>query len=920
MPPSDQILRIHHRRRRCTLLVWALVAALLAGLASGASLLGWWSQAHLAGLACAALAVVCLAVWFVRARRLTREALARRLDAEWQLSARLESSEEVATDSSAFARALRDDASLHLATRRLPAAPWWHGGLALLMLALVAGVVEISILGWRLLAAPTVEQPAELPEDITATIDWITPHSEIKATAIEEIPLAATTTTATGFRSVTLEISINGAPALSRPLDLDALAKPGTHPIELPFYLDEIESNPFDIVAYHLRAERATRAPAPVVTSPLQFIQIRPAREDVDILRPPPGDGPPPPPVFKLAQLVGALKAAQLALLKQNFLLAHAPLAKTDPIWTEENTRVAADQTTFADKVVEARDFAINEALPTLVVDNLGQIEPIARDAAELIAQTDNEPATPLQGRSLGLVTELEKLIQKIIIDADAKSAGPPEPKNPDPFKDDQKFRLPPRKSTAAGELEQLAEKQAEQAKEEPKPADADKSPGQKSEAEKQADLAAQLAKLAASQKLSPAAQKGAEQAAKDAAKAAEHLKHGDPAAARSPATAAAEELKNAVTAQEEAGRQAALAQLDAARRALNEAARIPDPAERAAALAEIARQLREDARAQQETGSAEAAKKLTEAAAKAQKAAEAAARGEDQKPGAEPGDKPGTNRPGDQTPVQKPGDQASSATPGDQPGGPGEKPGDQPGTQPGPSSGLTPDPSGDLKLPDPAGNETGQAPGTQPGSGEALAPSPAGDVPVPGPGETPGQGTGSGTGNHPGQTLKATPLEDAAEAAAQAEIALAGYRASIERALRQLGPGVTPGNIPGTGPGEGEGSGPSAKTVPTLTPREAGNIELAAQLAESLLPGGQVGTLRREIQKKLSDFSPSANVVMPADLISAVDRLRLLLESALGSTRRDETVRRYNPDDIPPAYRDAVERYFEQLSREPAR
>ncbi|MFH1499979.1 MAG: hypothetical protein ABII82_19380 [Verrucomicrobiota bacterium] len=906
MPPSDQILRLHHRRRRCTLLVWALVAALLAGLASGASLLGWWSQAHLAGLACAALAVVCLAVWFVRARRLTREALARRLDTEWQLSARLESSAEVAADSSAFARALRDDASRHLATRRLPAAPWWHGGLALLMLALIAGVVEISILGWRLLAAPAVEQPAELPEDITATIDWISPHSEIKATAIEEIPLAATATTATGFRSVTLEISINGAPALSRPLDLDALAQPGTHAIELPFYLDEIEANPFDIVAYHLRADRTTRAPTPVVTSPLQFIQIRPAREDVELWRPPPGDGPPPPPIFQLAQLVGALKAAQLALLKQNFLLAHAPLAKTDPVWIEENTRVATDQTTFADKVIEAREFAITEAFPPLVVDNLGQIEPIARDAAALIAKTDNEPATPLQGRSLGLITELEKLIQKIIIDSEGKSAGPPEPKNPDPFKDDQKFRLPPRKSTAAGELEQLAKKQAEQTKEEAKPADAGKSPDQKSEAEKQADLAAQLAKLAASQKLSPAAQKGAEQAAKDAAKAAEHLKHGDPAAARSPATAAAEELKNAVAAQEEAGRQAALAQLDAARRALNEAARIPDPAERAAALAEIARQLREDARAQQETGSAEAAKKLT-AAAEAQKAAEAAARGEDQKPGTKPGDQPGTGQPGDQTPVQKPGDQATSADPGDQPGGPGEKPGDQAGTKPGSAPGLAPDPSGDLKLPDPAGSESGQAPGTQPGSS-------------PGTGDTPGEGTGSGPGNHPGQTLTATPLENAAEAAAQAEIALAGYRVSLERALRQLAPGTTPGSGPGSGPGEGEGTGPSAKTVPTLTPREAGNIELAAQLAESLLPGAQAGTLRREIQKKLSEFSPSSNVVMPADLISAVDQLRLLLESALGSTRRDETVRRYNPDDIPPGYRDAVERYFEQLSREPAR
>jgi hypothetical protein len=771
-------------------LVWALACALLAALSAGASHFGWWTHAPAAGVAFVLGALVCLVVWFVRARRLTQEAIARRLDVEWKLSSRLESSHEVENVPGAFASALRADAARHVVARKTPFAPWWHGGLVLLLLAILLGVFESGILVWRAFGpTPVVAQPVSIAPDISASIEWHAPASEIKATAIEEIPLAARTSTATGFGQVTLEISINGRPLPSRPFEpalLERLARPGANAITLPLYLDELEAEPFDIVSYHLRAERLTPTPTPAITSPLQFIQIRPARDDVAAASGAGGGNLPPGarPVNELANLIGALKAAQLALLKQNFLLAHAPIPKTDSTWVTENTRIATDQTAFADKVVETRAFAVTEALPALVVDNLGQVEPLAREAASHITKTDNDAATPLQGRSLALIIELEKLLRKIL----ASKGGKSSPKNPDPFKDDQQFQLKPRKDTPAGQLEALAQKQDEQSNENASCPNG--SSAQKGAAAKQADLAAKLDELTAAKKLDRSAQAAAERAARDAKQAAEQLNKADTAAARSPSAAAAQSLKEGVSAQEKAGRETALAQLNAARRALNESAPIPDPAARAARLQEIARQLGADARAQQETGSAEAARQLQAASLSAQKAAEAAAKDRDQKPGASPGE------------------------------------------------------------------SVGQSPG-----------------------------------NSSGQASATTPLENATATAAQAEAALTGHRTSIERALRQLDPG--------------QGA-------------RVAHLQLGSQLADALLRTEQSAGLRRQIEGGLRPASAVANnTPLPVELTGAVDQLRVMLQASLSSTARDETVRRYNPDDIPPAYRDAVESYFEHLSRE---
>lgn len=970
LPSPDHLVRTQHRRRRYTLLVWTLALALIAAVLALAIHLAWLPPSlpvvigHWSFVISSALA---LTTWFARARRLDENHVARDLDAEWQLKARVEAAAELAGDRSALAAAQRADAAQRLAGRRLPRALAWHTGQLTLILALLFLLVESTVFTIRIFDKPPPPPPP--PEDISASIEWRAPESELKATAIEEIALAASADTRTGFRSMSLEISVNGEPRLSLPLDaatIKTLAKPGTHAVKLPLYLDETSAAEFDMVSYHLRADRKTRLPAPVVTSPLQFIQIRPAREEVQMRKSPPGQSK----MDQLLALVGSLKAAQLALLKQNFLLAHAPISKTEKAWIDANATVAADQKTLAVKTAEARTFAIEVEAEAIVVDNLAQVIPLMETASAQIAETQNEPATRPQGRALALITEIEKIIQKVI-NLSSGGDGPPPPKNPDPFKDDQRYKLPPREKTPAGQLEQLAKDQSEQAdKTDPSPSSGDKQSQPPSAAE-QAELARRAEELAKNQKLGEAAQKAAAQAARDAAAAANQLKQGDASAARAPAQAAAQTLRDAAAAQEKAGRDAARAALEAARRALNEAAREPNAAARAEKIDAVARQLHEAALEQQQSGSAEAARQLEAAAREAAKAAEAARKGTDSgpQPGDKPGDKPGDNagtQPGNVSPSDQPGDKPGTkpgdqtgTQPGDQPGQRpgGDKPGDQPGDKPGssPGSQLTPDPKGEqeltINLPgagqqpgEGSGKEPGKEPGQGSGPGEKPDPNGQGQGQQPDPkgqgqgqdegqgegkgsGQTPGtqpgsggsgSQPGSGSGSGPGSAPRLTPVEKAAQTAATAQVALSDRIEAAGRAARQLqrgsGEGSGPGSGSGTGPGEGTSPGGASRPSTDIRTSE---LILGAQLAHAVVNTSESAHHANTI---ISTFRPTnkfAHVVMTPEVRAAVDHLRLLLAAAISDDKRDETVRRFNPEDLDPAYREAIESYFERLSRE---
>src|SRR5262249_9183429 len=194
---------------------------------------------------------------------------------------------------------------------------------------------------------PTAEiaQPKEAP---TASIEWQSPEPEATATAIEEVPMEAEATSTSGLRDLVLKVEVNGEPKLAQPIK-DDLTKPGKHPLKLSVYLDQLDVKTYDIISYHLSAQRIHGSKLPPTVSPVQFIQVKPMREDTFVCAG--GDKP-----SKCFNYVTALKASQLRLMKENFTLANADISKSSAEWRGENSRVGTDQNELAartDEVIE---------------------------------------------------------------------------------------------------------------------------------------------------------------------------------------------------------------------------------------------------------------------------------------------------------------------------------------------------------------------------------------------------------------------------------------------------------------------------------------------------------------------------------------------------------------------------------------
>lgn len=590
--PVSQLVGENLRRVRGTPLVWAGAAALAAQAWTGAARLGWHGWSAHWGWVPAALALVILADWFRRSRRRTETAIARELDARWQLQARLETAVELADKESAVAAAQRAEAARQADGRGATGAWAWRGGLALLVVMLAFFAAENAVLLIQSLRARAAGAAADPKEEPRGAFIWKSPEPQIMAMALEEVPLTAYAESNTGFRSVTLEVEVNGERAPSRPLDVVALAQPGGHDVELSLYLDELGVKEFDVVSYHLSGVPAADEARPAVVSALQFIQIRPVRRDPG-LQPATGDG-------ALISMIRQVKGAQMHLLQQTFALAHASALSRETLWQTENTRVATEQDALAVRAGEARVLAAERNAPALATRNLEQTQNLMKEAAGLIAGSDTARAPASQHRAIALLAELEQLFGRAI-------SGPPV--TSDPFRDLQRDELPRREATLAGELAALAQRQ-QQANRERRGDGTDPSGLGSGPADEQAAIAREAAQLLQAGGLDDAVRAPLAAAAAAAVKAAEQLKANDPLAAREPAAAAQAAFEQALVVQDQAGRAAALATLDDVRRALNAASRAA-PALRAAALVRVHADLQATAGEQQRQGSAEAARRF---------------------------------------------------------------------------------------------------------------------------------------------------------------------------------------------------------------------------------------------------------------------------------------------------------------------
>lgn len=597
-PESPVISLVRHRLRRLrvTPLIWSAAAVLVAHVWTWAARLGWldWSE-HWAFLP-AALAAVILGWWLRRTRHLKEENVARELDEQWKLRSQLETAVELARDESALAEAQRSGAVRQIAGRETVGTWVWRGGVALLVAALAFLATEAGVVLARMIRVrAAVVAEIKKAEEAHASIVWKTPEAEITATAIEEVPLTAYAESSKGFRSLSLEVDVNGERAPSRPLDAAAWAKPGGYDLEASLYLDELKLKPFDVVSYHLVGVPNMASTSATVVSPLQFIQIRPPRRDM-ALQGSAGD-------MTLVSMIRQMKGAQMKLLQQTFTLLHADAVKEEIEWKTANARVATEQAALAGEAGKAHLLAVTQGAPGLVTGNLTQAETLMKEAGARIAKTDDERAITPQRKAIALLAELEQLINQ------AASGGAPVAA--DPFQDLQRFEIPKREATPAGELEKLASRQ--------------KSNNQGLEgaggggtggdgAAKQDAIARDAEKLAEAGELDPAVQKELKVAAASAAQAARQLKANDRSAAREPAAEALAGFEQAIAMQNKSGNATTLATLDQMRRALNAASRENGSA-RAATLTRVQSELSTAAIQQQRTGSADAAQWLAQLA-----------------------------------------------------------------------------------------------------------------------------------------------------------------------------------------------------------------------------------------------------------------------------------------------------------------
>ena len=460
---SESLVRTQHRATQ-----WApLLCLVAAGLALTLGLLWlahpsaapvtnwqWLRLGWLAGLAGTGICAVTL--WRARRRTLLRSAA--EMDAALATHNRLETATALHDAQDAMAKAQRAETEQFLQQSRIAPHRKWLAVSAVLV-TLVAVAHLATLICW---ARPVqvdakakkdsavVAEKKEAPAAPTASIEWRSPESETAATAIEEVPLEAVADSSAGLRNTVLEVEVNGARRLSQPLTND-LAKPGSHTLKPSIFLDQLDVKTYDIVSYHLTAQRIAGAALPPTVSPEQFVQVKPVREDTFICAG--GDQP-----GKCFNYVTALKAAQLRLMKDNFTLSHAEVSHDSSEWSDQNTRVGGDQNQLAGRTGEVLELMRTNHYPDQILGLVRQSQPLMSDAGAKIVRQENQPALQPQGQALGYLTEVEKYL-KNSINLASKST---QPKAADPFQRPKNLEVKTHPLTRAAKIDALARAQSQ--------------------------------------------------------------------------------------------------------------------------------------------------------------------------------------------------------------------------------------------------------------------------------------------------------------------------------------------------------------------------------------------------------------------------------------------------------------------------
>ena len=635
---SESVVRARHSAAQWTPLLGVLAAGLAITLAllwvahpSSAPVTNWrWLRlSWLGGLVLTGLGAA--ALWQARQRTLLRSAA--EVDATLATANRLETATALQGAQDAMAKAQREETEQFLQQSHITPRRRWLPATVVLVAVLAVAHLATLVCWARPVQedasakknSPAVVEKKAAPAVPSASIDWRSPESESAATAIEEVPLEAEAASSTGFRHAVLEIEVNGEHRLSQPLE-DDLSRPGAHTLKPSIYLDQLTVKTYDIVSYHLSAQRITDATLPLTVSPVQFVQVKPVREDTFVCAG--GDQP-----SKCFNYVTALKAAQLRLMKDNFTLAHAEVGHEDSEWIDQNSRVGNDQHQLAGRTEEVIALMTTNNYPEQILGLVRQAKPLMTDAGDKIIRKENQPALAPQGQALGYLTEVEKYLQNSI-----KLAGSSvQPKAADPFQRPKNLDLKTHPLTRAGKIDALAKAQSQLAGDlaAGNTNSLIKLPGEDAKtgedaiagtpAERQSAIKQRIGDFLNDPVVMADALKHLESSDEFAGKSQEQIDQNDFAAASEPAAEAARELQQTAAALRDGGNQAAKNKLADALLQLSAAAanvrRAPQATNDAAAAAELKKaedavreadsQLAAEAQHQQDNGATNAAARL---------------------------------------------------------------------------------------------------------------------------------------------------------------------------------------------------------------------------------------------------------------------------------------------------------------------
>ena len=326
-------------------------------------------------------------------------------------------------------------------------APLWmflHAWLIPLILMASLGVIQL--LRWKTVppCAEKTEAAAPVPEKKTAEREEFAelvltqPDADLRAKPLDELEWEGAGLSARGFRSIVLEVSVNGKKR--KALAPDSLpAQKGTIRFQGFLALEELDVEPFDLVSCHLAGQAVTAdGTRPVLSTPC-FIEVRPFREDV--LTPEQI-----PDFANKRKMFEAHAAITLILenqLELNKLLFTAKILQARGSMKEhENacSELRSGQISLAKELDVLLADPESRFMPADAVNHLESAYSAMRNAVELLEKKDLDHASAAQQTAIAELIQSLKSTKKVLVPRGDGNASKP----PEPFRDKQEFKVPP--------------------------------------------------------------------------------------------------------------------------------------------------------------------------------------------------------------------------------------------------------------------------------------------------------------------------------------------------------------------------------------------------------------------------------------------------------------------------------------------